>query len=56
MPRERKKRLTAKDLRALGATPGLIARRVGPDGRGRLEQLVGEASGRRVLFSPKLTN
>ena len=37
--RERKKRLTAKDLKALGATPGLMAHRVGPDGRARLEEL-----------------
>ena len=36
------RQLTKAELRALGATPGLIARRVGPDGRGiarSLEQL-----------------
>ena len=57
MPRERKKRLTAKDLQALGATPGYQPPALlRPDGRARLEQLVGEAFGHRVFFSRKLTN
>jgi hypothetical protein len=30
---------TKAELRAMGATPGLMAHRVGPDGRSRLEQL-----------------
>jgi hypothetical protein len=34
----RRKR-TKADLRAMGASPGLMAHRVGPDGRARLEQL-----------------
>jgi hypothetical protein len=37
---KRKRRLSQQDLRDLGATPGLMAHRVGPDGqRARLEQL-----------------
>jgi hypothetical protein len=37
--RGRKNRtLTQAELRAMGATPGLMAHRVGPDGRARLEQ------------------
>ena len=54
--RSRKKRLTWQDLRAMGATPGLMARRVGPDGRARLEQLTAEASGRRKDFVRRLTS
>jgi hypothetical protein len=49
MPRLRRK-LTKAELRAMGATPGLMARRVGPDGHARLEQLTAEASGRPSLF------
>ncbi|MDP8950893.1 MAG: hypothetical protein M3N18_01420 [Actinomycetota bacterium] len=33
MRRERKKRLTQKDLKALGTTPGLVLRRIPPAGR-----------------------
>ena len=47
----RRRRLSQQDLRALGATPGLIARRVGPDGRARLEQLTAEGSRRREVFA-----
>ena len=54
--RSRKKRLTRQDLRAMGATPGLMALRVGPDGRARLEQLTAEASGRRKDFIRRLTS
>jgi hypothetical protein len=37
--RDRKaRRLTKAELRAMGATPGLMAHKVGPDGRARLEQ------------------
>ena len=46
----RRRRLSQQDLRALGASAGLIARRIGPDGRARLEQLTPEASGRPSLF------
>jgi hypothetical protein len=42
MPR-RKHRLSQQDLRTLGATPGLMSRRIGPEGRTRLEQLTSEA-------------
>ena len=42
--RSRKARqLTKAELRAMGATPGLMAHRVGPDGRARLEQLTAAA-------------
>jgi hypothetical protein len=34
----RRRRLSQQDLRAAGATPGLMAHRVGPDGRARFEQ------------------
>ncbi len=54
--RGRKKRLSQQDLRAMGATPGLMARRVGPDGRARLEQLTAEASRQRKDFIRRLTN
>jgi hypothetical protein len=37
--KDRKKRtLSQQDLQAAGATPGLMVRLVGPDGRARLEQ------------------
>jgi hypothetical protein len=46
MNRQRKRRkLTASELRAIQATPGLIVQKVSPDGRSRLEQLTAEASG-----------
>ena len=48
--RSRRRKLTKADLRAMGATPGLVAHRVGPDGRARLEQLTSEGSGRPSLF------
>ncbi len=38
MKRESKKRLSARDLRELGASPGLVVRRIPPDGgRQRVE-------------------
>jgi hypothetical protein len=40
----------------MGATPGLMAQRISPDGRARLEQLAPEGSGRRRLFARRLTN
>ena len=36
--RKRRRKLTKAELRALGATPGLMARRVGPDGRARVDK------------------
>jgi hypothetical protein len=36
--RSRRRKLTQQDLRAAGATPGLMVRRIGRDGRARLEQ------------------
>jgi hypothetical protein len=45
MNRQQKKRLSQQDLRLLGVQPGLMARRISPDGRSRLEQLTAEASG-----------
>jgi hypothetical protein len=50
----RKKRLTKQDLRAAGATPGLMVRRIGPDGRARLEQLAPEGPERRRDFIRRL--
>jgi hypothetical protein len=53
LSRSRKKRqLTKAELRAMGATPGLMAHRVGPDGRARLEQLTAETSARRTTSLP----
>ena len=40
-----RRKLTKAELRAMGATPELMAHRVGPDGRSRLEQLTSEGSG-----------
>jgi hypothetical protein len=53
MRRERRQP-TKAELRALGATPGLIAHRVGPDGRSRLEQLTADNT-RRESFARRLT-
>jgi hypothetical protein len=38
MRRRKKLLLTQQDLRAAGVSPGLMAHRVSPDGRARLEQ------------------
>lgn len=46
----RRRQFTKPELRALGATPRLMARRYDADGRARLEQLTSEASGRPSLF------
>jgi hypothetical protein len=54
--RERRRKLTKAQLRALGATPGLMAHRMSPDGRARLEQLTAEGGGRREIFTRRLTN
>jgi hypothetical protein len=55
--RSRKKRLlTQQDLRAAGATPGLMAHRISPDGRARLEQLAPEGPERRRSFAMRLTD
>jgi hypothetical protein len=49
--RPRKKRqLTKAELRAMGGIPGVMAHRVGPDGRARLEQLTADGSGRSSFF------
>jgi hypothetical protein len=48
--------LTKAELRALAVTPGLMAHRVGPDGRARLEQLAPEGPERRRDFIRRLTN
>jgi hypothetical protein len=54
--RNRKVRqLTKAELRVLGVTPGLIALRVSPDGRTRLEQLAPESPERRRDFARRLT-
>jgi hypothetical protein len=50
-----RRKLTKAELRALGATPGVMAHRVGPDGRARLEQLTADARP-RPPFGPGLTN
>ena len=38
------------DLRAMGVSTGLMAHRVGPHGRSRLEQLTSEGSYKPSLF------
>jgi hypothetical protein len=45
--------LTKAELRALAVTPGLMAHRVGPDGRARLEQLTADGSGRSSFFTAR---
>jgi hypothetical protein len=49
------RQLTRAELRAM-ATPGLMAHKVGPDGRARLEQLAPESDERRRSFAMRLTN
>jgi hypothetical protein len=57
MKSRKKQALTKAELRAMGVTPGLMARRVGPDGRARLEQLTSEASEvRRPSFLRRASN
>jgi hypothetical protein len=51
----RKRKLAKAELRAAGVSPGLLVRRVGPDGRARLEQLTAETRP-RPPFGPGLTN
>jgi hypothetical protein len=51
----RRRRLSQQDLRAMGTTPGLMARRYDAGGRGRLEQLTSEASGRPPFYAPDQT-
>ena len=38
-------KLSQQDLRALGATPGLVIRRISPDGDASIEELVTEVRG-----------
>jgi hypothetical protein len=54
--RSRRRKLTKAELRAMGASPGLMARRVGPDGRARLEMLAPEGPERRRDFIRRLTS
>ena len=52
----RKKRLTRQDLRALGASAGLIVTRYTPDGeRATIHQLSPESDERRRSFARRLT-
>jgi hypothetical protein len=56
MTNRKRRKLTKAELRALGATPGLMARRIRPDGRARVEQIAPEGSGRsRRDFVRRLT-
>jgi hypothetical protein len=50
------RQLTRAELWAMGATPGLMAHKVGPDGRARLEQLAPKGPERRRDFIRRLTN
>jgi hypothetical protein len=43
----KKRQLTKVEVRALGATPGLMAHCVGPDGRAGLEHLAPEGPEKR---------
>jgi hypothetical protein len=54
-PSKRRRKLTQAELRALGATPGLMTRRIGADGRARVEQLAPESRDRRKDFARRLT-
>jgi hypothetical protein len=54
--RTRKKNLSQSDLRALGARPGLLVTRYGPDGeRAEVRRLTAESASARV-FSHNSTN
>jgi hypothetical protein len=53
--RKRRRRLTQAEIRALGATPGLLTTRIGADGRARVEQLAPESRNRRKDFARRLT-
>ncbi len=50
---KRKGSLTSQDLRILGATPGLMAHRIGPDGRSGLTALNAEE---RAIFDEMNAN
>ncbi len=52
-----RRRLSQQDLRTLGVTPGLMARKVGPDGeRATVQQLAPEGPERRRDFVRRLTD
>jgi hypothetical protein len=51
--RQRKRRLSQRELRAAGAAPGLFGWRYRPDGRAQLQQLTAEASRSRQIFTRK---
>jgi hypothetical protein len=53
--RRNRRKLTKAELRAMGATPGLMARRYDADGRARLEQFAPEGPERRRDFIRGLT-
>jgi hypothetical protein len=55
MKSRKKQVLTKAELRAMGATPGFMAHKVGADGRARLEQLAPESHERRKDFIRRLT-
>jgi hypothetical protein len=50
-----RRKLTRAELRAMGTTPGLMSRRIGPDGRALLEQLTAESPGVRIFDLKLLT-
>ena len=50
------RRLTQAELRQMGVTPGLMARRIGADGRARLEQLAPESPKMRRDFARRLAS
>jgi hypothetical protein len=54
--KRRRRRLSRQDLKAAGATPGFMVRRVGLDGRARLEQLAPEGFDRKRDFIRRLTS
>lgn len=55
--RDRRRRLTQQDLRALGVRPALVATRYAPDGeRATVQQLAPEASRRPSLFLRSVSN
>jgi hypothetical protein len=52
--KKRRQRLSQQDLQAAGTTPGLMVRRIGPEGRSRLQQLSPEGPERRQQFARRL--
>lgn len=54
--RSRRRKLTKAELRAMGATPGLMNTRCSPDGQAEIRQLAPEGPDRKRDFVRRLTS